>query len=197
MIHSYLNSHTGICIWIPLSLYIYIHIHMNSCIHIHMNECIHIYICMNWCMSSWYMTSYYESWIDGSDFVKMNFLYELNTEDWGDFNILMIEFFCPILEHFCTLFVRIAQMGLILPRWALILARIPPPPLFFTQPSQTTFGDTKPPQTHPKTLLFLAWTWKWAKWTTIWANWTPSGQNVWKVGKTFLEVGKKKSFIIF
>ena len=39
----------------------------------------------------------------------------------------MIEFPPPILEHFCPLFVQIAQMGLILPRWGLILPRKPPP----------------------------------------------------------------------
>ena len=39
----------------------------------------------------------------------------------------MVEFFFPILEHFCPLFVQIAQMGLILPRWGLILPRNPPP----------------------------------------------------------------------
>ena len=69
--------------------------------------------------------------------------------------------FFPTLEHFCPLLVQIAQMGLILTRWGLILPRIPPStratpvlysavtnhhqplffthhhqPLFFTQPSQ-------------------------------------------------------------
>ena len=51
---------------------------------------------------------------------------------------------------------------------------------------------SKHPKPHPKTTLFLAWTWKGAKWTTVWENWIPTGQNVWKVGKKFLEVGKKK-----
>ena len=50
---------------------------------------------------------------------------------------------------------------------------------------------TKHPQPHPRTPLFLAWYWKWAKWTTFLAKWTPSDQNVWKVGKMFIEVGKK------
>ena len=36
----------------------------------------------------------------------------------------MIEFPPPILEDFCPLFVQIAQKGLILPRWGLILPRI-------------------------------------------------------------------------
>ena len=39
----------------------------------------------------------------------------------------MIEFFSPNLEHFCPLFTQIAHMCLILPRWGLILPRIPPP----------------------------------------------------------------------
>ena len=34
---------------------------------------------------------------------------------------------CAVLEHFCPLFIQIAQMVLILPRWGLILPRIPPP----------------------------------------------------------------------
>ena len=40
---------------------------------------------------------------------------------------LMIEFFSPILEHLCPLFVLDAQMGLFLPRWASFLPRVPPP----------------------------------------------------------------------
>ena len=60
-----------------------------------------------------------------------------------------------ILEHFCPLLVQTAQMGLILPRWGLILSRIPPQPLFFTQQSHTTFGNmyrayTKHPNPSPK-----------------------------------------------
>ena len=39
----------------------------------------------------------------------------------------MIGFCLPILEHFCPLFIEIVQMGLMLPRWGLILPRIPPP----------------------------------------------------------------------
>ena len=50
-------------------------------------------------------------------------------------------FFPPILEHFCPFFVQIAQMGLILSRWGLILPIIPPPTLFFTQLSQTPFRN--------------------------------------------------------
>ena len=37
-----------------------------------------------------------------------------------------INFFPPILGHFCPRFVQIAQMGVILPRLGLILPRIPP-----------------------------------------------------------------------
>ena len=44
--------------------------------------------------------------------------------------------------------------------------------------------NKKYPQPHPKTPLFLAWFWKWAKWTTVWAKWTPSGQNVWKCSRS-------------
>ena len=48
----------------------------------------------------------------------------------------MNEFFL-ILEHFCPLFIQIAQIGLILPRWGLTLPRISPP----TQQSQIPFRD--------------------------------------------------------
>ena len=64
------------------------------------------------------------------------------------------------------------------------------------KPVSGIFTYTKHPQPHPKTPVFLAWTWKWAKWTTVWAKWTPTGQNVWNVGKRFLEVGKKKLFMV-
>ena len=60
------------------------------------------------------------------------------------------------------------------------------------QPLSGICTNTKHPQPRPKTPLFLAWFWKWAKWTTVWANWTASGQNVWKVSKTFLEVSNLK-----
>ena len=50
---------------------------------------------------------------------------------------------------------------------------------------------TKHRKTHPKTHLFVAWFWKWAKWSTVWAKCIPTEQKVWNVGKTFLEVGKK------
>ena len=83
----------------------------------------------------------------------------------------MIVFFCPNLEHFCPLFVQIAQTGLILPRWGLILPRIPPPtfswPDFESGQNELLSGQ----------------------------KWTPSGQNVLKMGKTFLEVGKKEIYL--
>ena len=105
---------------------------------------------------------------------------------------MLFEF--PILEHFWPHIIQIAQIGLILPRWGLILPRKPPPsPVLYSAVTKPLLRYTKHLQPHPKTPLFLAWTWKWAKSTTIWAIWTSTGQNVWKVGKTFLEVGKKKN----
>ena len=66
----------------------------------------------------------------------------------------MIEFFPPILEHFCPLFVQIAQMGLILPKWGLILPTITPPTP--VQRSHTPFWEiylhkntSSPPQNAP------------------------------------------------
>ena len=89
-----------------------------------------------------------------------------------------------------------------LPRWVSICPygvsfcpQYHPQPLFFTQSLWGICTYTKHPKAHPKTPLFLAWTWKWAKWTTVWAIWIPTGQNVWTVGKTFVEVGKTNLFI--
>ena len=67
----------------------------------------------------------------------------------------MIEFFFPnsgaLLRKFCPLSVQIAQMGLILPRWGLILPRIPPPsPLLYSAVTKPLLGVcTKHPKTHP------------------------------------------------
>ena len=56
---------------------------------------------------------------------------------------------------------------------------------------------TKHAQPHPKTPLFLAWTWKWVKWTTVWAKWTRTGHWVkcLKGGQNFSRSGQKKLFI--
>ena len=105
-----------------------------------------------------------------------------------------LNFFPPILEHFCPLFIQIAQMGLILPRWGLICPEYHPK---FPNPCSVLSHHTpllgickytKHSQPHPKTLLFLAWTRKWSKWTTVWATWTSTWQYHWKVDKTFLEL---------
>ena len=106
---------------------------------------------------------------------------------------IMINFSPPILEHFCLLFVQIAQMGLILPRWGLILPRIPPPTLVLHSAVTHPFLGYVHTQNTPKTNLFETWNRKWVKWTTGWVIWTATWQNVtvWKVGKAFLEVGKK------
>ena len=78
-----------------------------------------------------------------------------------------------------------AHFSYTLPKWGLIVPRIlPPTPVLYSVYVHKT------PQTHQKTPLFLARTWKWAKPSTVWAKWPPTGQNVRKVGKTFLEVGK-------
>ena len=62
----------------------------------------------------------------------------------------------PILEHFCPLFVQIAEMGLILPRWGLSLPRTPPPtPVLYSAVTNPFWGyirtqnTTKPTPKHP------------------------------------------------
>ena len=104
----------------------------------------------------------------------------------------MIEFFVPTLPTFCTNCQdgsHFTQMG---SHFAQNTTSSPCSLPSRYKPLLGICTNIKHPQLHPKTPLFLAWTWKLANWTTVWANWTPSGQNVWKVDKTFLEVGKKK-----
>ena len=67
--------------------------------------------------------------------------------------IKMIEFFFSNLEHFCLLFVCIAQMVLSLPRWDLILPRIPPSTRLLY--SAITHPSRGHPKAHPK--HFLSW----------------------------------------
>ena len=84
----------------------------------------------------------------------------------------MIELFFPILEDFCPFFVQIAQVGLTLPRWGLILPRIPSQPLSFTQQSHP-FEDMYVHKTPP--------------------TWTRMGQNVcFRSGQNSSISGQKK-----
>ena len=54
-----------------------------------------------------------------------------------------------MLDHFCPLFVQNAQMGLILPRWGLILSRIPPQtPALYCAVTHSFQGHVRA-QTHP------------------------------------------------
>ena len=105
-----------------------------------------------------------------------------------------LNFLSPILEHFCPLFAQIAQMGLILPRWGLILPRVPPPTPVLTQQSDTPFGDMyeyKTPPTPPQKNPFPGLNLKVGKINYHLGKTDPNWANVWKVGKNFLEVAKK------
>ena len=113
----------------------------------------------------------------------------------------MVEFFPPILDHFCPFLEQIAhcsdgsqahfiQMGGIGVSFC---------PEYHAQPCSLLSSHilllgigmhTKHLQPHSKTPIFFAWTSKWVKWTTIWAKWDPSWQFVQKADKTFPEVGK-------
>ena len=97
--------------------------------------------------------------------------------------------FSPNSRALLPTFVQIAQIGLILPRWCLILPSMPfPTSVLYSAVTRPFLGCTytKKTQPHPNTLLSLAWTGKWVKWTTIWANWDPN----WAI---CLKSGKKKS----
>ena len=112
---------------------------------------------------------------------------------------VMMVFFFPILEHFCPLWVQIAQMGLILPRWGLILPRIPPPISVLYSALTHLSGictNTKHPQAPPKTPLFLAWSWKWAKLELQSGQFGPQMGKMLKKWQIFLEVGKNNLFML-
>ena len=71
-------------------------------------------------LSDWLFTEF-----DKSVFFSLHYIFHVNwCNSWFHYNDW---FFFPILENFCPLFILIAQMRLILPRWGLILPRIPPP----------------------------------------------------------------------
>ena len=98
-----------------------------------------------------------------------------------------IEFFPQILEHFCPLFVQIAQIGLILPRWGLILPRSPPPaPVLYsavTHPFRgyvRTQNTPKPTPKHP---------FSWPEFESG-QNEQPSGQFGPQLGKMFKKWAK-------
>ena len=100
----------------------------------------------------------------------------------------------PIVEHFHPLFIQIAQMGSQFAQMGSHFAQktTPNPCSLLVSHHTPLLGIctyTKHPQTHPKTPLFPAWTWKWAKRTTVSVTWTRTGQINWKVDKFFLEVG--------
>ena len=95
------------------------------------------------------------------------FMSEINSTDhnsivsrhFPDEDFRMTEFFFPILEHFCPLFIQIAQMGLILPLWGLILPRSPPPtPVHYSAVTHPFLGyvrtqnNPKPIPKHPFSL---------------------------------------------
>ena len=106
-----------------------------------------------------------------------------------------LNFFPPIPEHVCPLFVQIAQMGLILPRWGLIWSRIPPPtPVLYSAVIHTFRGYVHTQSTHnpsqntPLPCLNL----KVGKMKYRLGNLDPSWAKCLKSGQKFLEVGKEK-----
>ena len=104
----------------------------------------------------------------------------------------MMVFFLPNSR---ALFVQIAQMGLILPRWVLILPRIPPPtPVLYsvvTKPFRDMYEHETPPappQNTPFPGLILKvgkMNYCLGKMDPIWAKCLKSGQNVSRSGQIF------------
>ena len=88
-------------------------------------------------------------------------------------------------------------MGLILPRWGLILHRIPPLTLvLYSAVTNLCWGCVcKTFPTSSQNIPFPGLNLEVGKMNYHLGNWTPTGQNVWKVDKTFQEVGKKILFI--
>ena len=104
-----------------------------------------------------------------------------------------LNFFCPILEQFCPLFRQIAHIGLIFPKWGLILPRIPPANPVLAQSSQTPFWDMyrhkTPPNPPPNTsfpcliLKVGKMIYCLGKMDPIWAKCVKSGQNFSRSGQ--------------
>ena len=105
----------------------------------------------------------------------------------------MIEFLSPFLEHFCHLFLQIAQMGLILPRWGLVLPRSPPPtPVLYPAITHPSWGYLRtqitpsPPQNTPfpgLTLKVGKMNHRLGNLDPNWAKCLKSGQNVSRPGQ--------------
>ena len=101
---------------------------------------------------------------------------------------LNVWIFFPILEHFCPCLVQIAQIGLNLPTWGLILPRIPPPTLIlYSAITHPLLGYVHTQNIHyqtPKHPFFLAWTL--GKLDPNWAKYLKCGQSFPRSGQFFL-----------
>ena len=105
-----------------------------------------------------------------------------------------LNFFPPTLEHVCTFFIEIAQMGLILPRLGLVLPGIPSPtPVFYSAVTHPLQGYVCAQNTaNPTPKHFFSW-----PEIESGQNEIPSGQfgpqlaKMFGSGQNFLEVAKK------
>ena len=115
----------------------------------------------------------------------------------------MIElFFSPILEHFCPFLVKIAQMGLILPRWGdigdLFCPNPHPQPLSLTLQSHTPFGDMyvhRTPKSPPQNTPFPSLNLKVGKMNYHLGNLDPNWAKCLKRGQNFSRSGPKENII--
>ena len=107
----------------------------------------------------------------------------------------------PIREHFCPLFIQIAQMGLILRRWNLILPRTPPPTPFLysavTHPIQGYVRTKNTPKgpSPPKNTPFPDLNLKVGKMNYLLGNLYPNWAKCLKSGQNFSRSGQKNLFI--
>ena len=110
----------------------------------------------------------------------------------------MIEFFFPNSSAFCPLFVPIAQMGLILPRWGLTLPRTPPSTfILYSAVTNPFWGyeQTQKPPTTPQNTPFPGLNLKMGKMNYLLGKVDPNWAKCLKNGKNFSRSGQKKIFI--
>ena len=107
-----------------------------------------------------------------------------------------LNFSPPILEHFGPFFVQIAQMGLTLPRWGLILCRIPTPnPVLYSAVTHPFLGyvRTQTPPSSPRNTPFLGLNLKVGQMNYHLGQMDPTWAKCLKSGQNFSRSRQKKN----